>query len=593
MPAHLLLMSLGPVQEFIAQARRTRDLWFGSHVLSELCQRAASAALERNAELIIPAILDTPESATGVPNKLLLLVKEGDPRGVAQAAREAARARLREWASQVWRDHSQLVDPTAEDAAREHVDSFLEFHAAWTSFEPGSGYAEALRRTEAALAGRKRLRAFNPWSRQRGGVHKSSLDGARESVLREGPRRGSEWKRFRIGRREQLDAIGLLKRTGGAPGQFIPVPTIGLAAYTALAQAECARELEILTAECERLRRHEILTKVREGPRGWVRSFPFDAQLLLPGRWRTHLEEQELPAAEATRFGQFVTPLLSKLGEPFPYVACLVADGDRMGDTLQDLAKHGHTAHQELSRGLSRFAAKARHIIEEKHRGVLVYAGGDDVLAFVCLPDALNCAAELHRAFSEAMSESLKDKHVRQQPTLSVGIGIGHVLESLGDLLTLGRHAEAMAKGKDRNGLALLARLHSSREHSWRGRWSDNPVKVLEAAVSLREKGALPLKKVQEVQEALRRMPAGDGSRTEVSSWGRVLTREVSRILDRVEASPGSAGLTPAAAGLLLEDSLPAEEVRARVESWAERMWLAEMLARATPRPRAPRGGEA
>ena len=32
--AHLLFVHIGPVQEFIAAARKTRDLWFGSWMLS-------------------------------------------------------------------------------------------------------------------------------------------------------------------------------------------------------------------------------------------------------------------------------------------------------------------------------------------------------------------------------------------------------------------------------------------------------------------------------------------------------------------------------------------------------------------------------
>jgi len=33
---HILLFSIGPIQDFIASARRSRDLWFGSWMLSEL-----------------------------------------------------------------------------------------------------------------------------------------------------------------------------------------------------------------------------------------------------------------------------------------------------------------------------------------------------------------------------------------------------------------------------------------------------------------------------------------------------------------------------------------------------------------------------
>jgi hypothetical protein len=55
--SHLLLVTIGPVQEFIAQARRTRDLWFGSHVLSEISRAAArELATGQGANLIFPAL---------------------------------------------------------------------------------------------------------------------------------------------------------------------------------------------------------------------------------------------------------------------------------------------------------------------------------------------------------------------------------------------------------------------------------------------------------------------------------------------------------------------------------------------------------
>src|SRR5580658_10255989 len=55
--SHLLAISVGPVQEFIAAARRTRDLWFGSFLLSELSKAAARAISQRAGRdsLILPA----------------------------------------------------------------------------------------------------------------------------------------------------------------------------------------------------------------------------------------------------------------------------------------------------------------------------------------------------------------------------------------------------------------------------------------------------------------------------------------------------------------------------------------------------------
>lgn len=41
MSDHLLAGHIGPVQEFIAAARRCQDLWYGSHLLGLLATHAA------------------------------------------------------------------------------------------------------------------------------------------------------------------------------------------------------------------------------------------------------------------------------------------------------------------------------------------------------------------------------------------------------------------------------------------------------------------------------------------------------------------------------------------------------------------------
>ena len=52
MTGHLLAIALGPVQEFISAARRTRDLWFGSYLLSEISKATAKLVNEAGGILI-------------------------------------------------------------------------------------------------------------------------------------------------------------------------------------------------------------------------------------------------------------------------------------------------------------------------------------------------------------------------------------------------------------------------------------------------------------------------------------------------------------------------------------------------------------
>lgn len=608
---HLLLVSLGPVQEFIAEARRTRDLWFGSHVLSEISKAAAKDIAEQpGARLIFPALdrgdphldpCDAPRHDDGTParsvaNKILALVDSAAPRDVARSARKAAKERLCRWGMDVWRQHGELVDPRSEDVAREQLESFLEFHAAWAPYEE-SRYEALREQLDAEITARKTLHDFSPWIKQRGGIHKSSLDGARESVLRRvvdkeaaqrsggavptESRTGAPWRAYRIGLREELDAIGLLKRAGGKPEQFVPVPNIGLAAWIELARDHAPRLLDDMARDCAGFRFQRVHRDHR-----WVTPFPYDAQLFLPDRWGPYFEENSRSREEGEELGaRRVRPILEKLAPPQPFVACLVADGDRMGDAIAALAKKGHERHRTFSRRLADFAEAARRVVEVDHRGILVYAGGDDVLAFVCLADVLRCALKLKEIFATVMSQALGGERNVPAPTLSVGVGIGHVLESLGDLLRFGREAVHVAKGSDRNALAVLVNKRGGSRRIWRAQWRENPVSRLEQDIDLLERRALSGKKIHQVGDMLRRMPGRSQELDDTTRWARVLRGETLRILARTETGVDDVPLDPEGVGLeLAADDYPA--LRDAIARWVERMEIASFLAGSRPRLR-------
>lgn len=81
-------------------------------------------------------------------------------------------------------------------------------------------------------------------------------------------------------------------------------------------------------------------------------------------------------------------------GEPFPYYALLRMDGDQIGIKLRD-----HPERQgEISDAITGFSHQVRKIVE-RNNGRVVYAGGDDVLAFLPMTKALVCAAELREEF--------------------------------------------------------------------------------------------------------------------------------------------------------------------------------------------------
>ena len=115
--------------------------------------------------------------------------------------------------------------------------------------------------------------------------------------------------------------------------------------------------------------------------------------------------------------------------------------------------------HAAISEALNRFATCLVPKIVADHNGVVIYAGGDDVLAALPLNTALECAHALRKAFSSF-------DVLGSQATASAGLVLAHEMENLRYVLASARQAEKRSKdaGRDRVTLAVLRR---SGEHSF------------------------------------------------------------------------------------------------------------------------------
>jgi len=139
------------------------------------------------------------------------------------------------------------------------------------------------------------------------------------------------------------------------------------------------------------------------------------------------------------------------ISPPHTYLAALALDGDRMGKLLSECTHPDQ--HKAASRALAAFAGeRAGAIVEERHPGRLVYAGGDDVLALLPVGHALAVADELRQALSEELKRAGYPGR-----TASAGIAIVHHAQPLEGALRAARDAEHRAKDKKRYGRNALA----------------------------------------------------------------------------------------------------------------------------------------
>lgn len=159
----------------------------------------------------------------GIPNVLLVLVPQGqDPRALGEEALRAARGHLVEKAQELF-TASGRASRVDQEAALAQVEDLLEGYFAFVPLPSEGAYPQARSRVMALLAPRKNTRDFAgvTWGKE---AFKSSLDGARESVLRL-PDDPKEADRVRLGlglrRGEYLSGPDLLKRWWPAAQGFV------------------------------------------------------------------------------------------------------------------------------------------------------------------------------------------------------------------------------------------------------------------------------------------------------------------------------------------------------------------------------------
>ncbi|MBX9695400.1 MAG: type III-B CRISPR-associated protein Cas10/Cmr2, partial [Cyanobacteria bacterium] len=433
MKPSLLAISIGPVQDFIAAARKTRDLWFGSYVLSEISKSVAHSIADSigKDQLIFPAPQSTADLEDGSPlavaNIILTRVPpDTRPDWLAQNAREAARARWNEFAGEAKR---RIASNINEEVWAEQVDDVIEFYSAWVSLEEDD-YPRSRKNVMRLLAGRKACRDFLP-ARGRAKVPKSSLDGARESVLKQNV---IPSKQLPLTSGEQLDVIGVTKRMGGGAKPFPSVARVAADSWLrALSQQSGDKQapLKLLSEACRNLHEQGLLTKEVSGVSGPYSYFPFNGECVYTSRHPNLLDEVGENRVSFTELSQLLAKNYERIGEPSPYLAVLIADGDQIGKVLAKLSSIAE--HKRFSQALANFATEASRITEE-YRGVCVYAGGDDVVALLPVDTSIPCSRALHDCFSRTLMES-EVISTESVPTLSVGIAIGHFMEPLEDLL--------------------------------------------------------------------------------------------------------------------------------------------------------------
>ncbi|WP_411347106.1 type III-B CRISPR-associated protein Cas10/Cmr2 [Paenibacillus sp. WLX2291] len=453
----MMLFSIGPVQEFIAQARRTRDLWFGSHLLSELSWAGAMAFQELGGKVVYPVLATNVGLDQGsAPNRILGIIgADVDPQRIAFNVRHAM--------SGVWMEHvkqarAQVKGLIKENTWDRQVADLIEYYAVWRRYDvDASSYAQTLAQVEHDMMARKTLRDFR--QNEPGvlyGEVKSTLDGGRESVWLtprhdvEAAKQQQQLLRLGVKKNEQLDAISVVKRIKTALSDQHTFPSVCEMAFRPFKQS---LKEDSATSELAHAYQRQVNVYIKDKlSAGSMLNEPLDARLFYVRRVEEYIDEYTkgtLPEKVqwVQQIIQWLEELYRRIPEPTPYYAFIVADGDRMGHMLRSI--QNDEQHITFSEKLSAFSAQAQQIIADCE-GQLIYGGGDDVMAYVPVHTCLQAAERLRQAFQGKVSSNTTG----QSATLSVGMVIVHMLEPLEEVRQWAQAAEKHAK-QQRNSLAI------------------------------------------------------------------------------------------------------------------------------------------
>jgi len=564
---HLIVFHIGPVQDFIATARRSHDLWYGSWLLSELAKTAALEVARYNGGDPSCLIFPAPEGESleqlnsfdfSAPNKVVAVVS-CNPVELGNAVKKSIHRRLDELSNDVFGG----INGFEREVAVEQVKDLIEFF--WASYPLNGNYKQARDFAEAVLSARKATRDFAQvsWGSSE---HKCSLDGCRESVINENVYNQMNdkmlYKNYRVQRGEYLCGVCLLKRHGKRGSEEYFYSTSHVAALPLLERLG-GQHKPLVEDYIGRLKELGIPSDDLESVRPPHPVFGCrDGHLLYEERFREFFFQDKEKIQEAQKaLRDFLKEAFGEK-KPLPYYALLLADGDHMGKVID--AQKTPEKHRELSRIQSSFALEARRIVKE-NKGSLIYSGGDDVLALVPLHKALDCACRLSEKFRERLAGFKgEDSGKEIAPTLSVGIAVAHHLEPLSDVLELARRAEKAAKSvPGKNALAVTLNKRSGSERTVKGTWGDLD-RQLKWLINLHRNEEIPDGVAYELHDLARRLEVRDEESKDTLQ--EAAFAEAKRILRRKKARRGTENMAEKVLGglenLLEKDKFSFEKLR-------------------------------
>ena len=426
---HLFLFTITPVQDFISQSRKLKDLFGSSEILSDMSEIGIKICKREGGNIVFPHY-DENYKYSSYPNRFLVEFESKDINEIKNIA-NSIEERLKRFIRSLNNKNSE-IGKTIEN----HLENYFNFY--WAISELKGSYKEAFDEVEKLLAGAKNTRFFNQFMSdgeigEKG--RKCSICGERNVVIYKAK---DKYKFIKYNIPKPIeDKNSLLKFNEGLCGVCYVKRKYSKVNFDSTAEIALMHIFDKLKKED-----YPNLSK--------------DYQLFFEENLKEEYFKRNDISANLNKckkeFKKFKEALKDNNLKQTPYYAVIMFDGDSMGEWLSgkyvDKEKL-KTFHNFLSQRLIEYANKARDVLK-KSKGITVYAGGEDFLGFVNLNYLFETLRELRNKWNEIVNNPLKNEfNINKDLTFSAGVVVAHYKTPLQAVLQRVREAEKKAKNKD------------------------------------------------------------------------------------------------------------------------------------------------
>jgi CRISPR-associated protein Cmr2 len=438
--------SLGPVQEFVGRARKLRDYWTGSNLISFLIEQAIDEICSNGGNIVFPPFSgnknpSNKKEISSFPNRFLAIVPE-------DFKLDCCEKRIKnEWekiADYQWEAYISKIAPFGENtkliwdkqvkdywdiqwiASDEENDALLDIRKNWRSFVPTVEQGD-----KCTIIGN--LQEISGYVGTSSGEEK-------KKQKRFWERAQDELSQLNLSQGERLSAIAVIKRLfprayneinkTSFPVNF-PSSTYVSSVFWKEAVIKSNRDFAIeFLNEAKKIKDINYYTSREKsdfccldkltGNGVELREFAsldgnicYEHTLLNDNLWkdqnrlaRENLEKKLKEINDEIKF------------KPDTYYALLSMDGDKMGEILYNFKSKKN----EISNAILEFNKNVPNIIK-KNNGRVIYAGGEDVFAILPVDTAIDAASELRKTYEGLLEQVIGSKGVG---TISAAIIFAH-----------------------------------------------------------------------------------------------------------------------------------------------------------------------